>query len=483
LFSPVNAAQALDVVGLNYQSWAYDRYHKEHPTRPMTSTEDTSAYMSRGEFQADQGAHVLDGYDDQPSSWGSTHRDAWRAIAERRFIAGSFLWTGIDYRGEPSPFEWPSASSFFGAMDLDGFPKAAFYIHQAHWVKDRPVLKILPHWNWPGREGQPIKVMVATNAPRVRLLLNGKVVAQGDVDPIDMASFDVPYTAGVLEAVALRGDAVLARDRIETSGPPARLVLTPDRDALANDGLDAVPVTVSAVDAQGRPVPVANPLVRFDIEGQGNIIGVGNGDPNSHEADKADERSLYNGLAQVIVQSRRGGTGSLTLHASADGLQDARAELVLRRTPALPSVPATEPLTYLQNWRISPAQAARPDPNVVLAGNDMNSWGWGEPPMRQESEGPPYRLYRSELNVRADANDGQALLVFRIVAGNAEVCLKLGEKSDPQPGPLSVRLPRGAAHRQVTLLVQSRPGQPSGILDRIFLQRGIDVPVARVSFY
>ncbi|MFL6698745.1 MAG: beta-galactosidase GalA [Vitreoscilla sp.] len=474
LFSPVNAGQALDVVGLNYQSWAYDRYHKEHPTRPMTSTEDTSAYMSRGEFHTDQGAHVLDGYDDQPSSWGSTHRDAWRAIAERRFIAGSFLWTGIDYRGEPSPFEWPSASSFFGAMDLAGFPKAAFYIHQAHWAKDRPVVKILPHWNWPGREGQPIKVMVATNAPRVRLLLNGKVVAEGDVDPIDMASFDVPYAAGVLEAVALRGDAVLGRDRVETSGPPARLVLTPDRDALADDGLDAVPVTVSAVDAQGRPVPVANPLVRFDLEGQGDIIGVGNGDPNSHEADKASERTLYNGLAQVIVQSRRGGTGALTLHASAAGLQDARSELVLRATPAVPSVPAAEPITYLQNWRISPAQATRADPNVVLAGNDMNSWGWGEPPMRQEAEATSYRLYRSEMNVRADANDGRTRLVFRNVAGSAEVWVdgvKLGEKTDPQPGPLSVRLPPGAVHRQVTLLVQSAPGQPSGILDRILVER------------
>jgi beta-galactosidase len=235
-----------------------------------------------------------------------------------------------------------------------------------------------------------------------------------------------------------------------------------------------VPFTVSAVDAQGRPVPVANPLVRFELEGQGNIIGVGNGDPNSHEADKASERSLYNGLAQVIVQSRRGGTGSLTLRASAAGLQDAHAELALREVPAPPSVPAAEPITYLQNWRISPAQATRADPNVVLAGNDMNSWGWGEPPMRQEPEARPYRLYRSDLNVRADANDGQASLVFREVAGSAEVWVdgvKLGEKQDPQPGPLVVRLPPGAAHRQVTLLVQSRAGQPSGILGRILLER------------
>jgi beta-galactosidase len=328
-------------------------------------------------------------------------------------MAGSFLWSGIDYRGEPTPYEWPSASSFFGAIDLAGFPKAAFYIHQAHWVKERPVVKILPHWNWPGREGQPVKVMVASNAPRVRLLLNGQAVAEGDVDPIAMASFDVPYAAGVLEAVALRGGVELARDKVETSGPPVRLVLTPDRPALANDGLDAVPVTVSAVDAQGRPVPVANTLVRFDVEGQGNLIGVGNGDPNSHEADKASERSLYNGLAQMIVQSRRGGTGALTLHASAPGLQEARAALALHAVPSLPVAPGAQPVTYLQNWRISPPQATRADPNVAVAGNDMNSWGWGEPPMRQDPEAQPYRLYRSEVNLRADANDGRTLLTFR----------------------------------------------------------------------
>jgi beta-galactosidase len=323
LFTDLNAADALDVVGLNYQIGAYDAYHRKHPKRPMTSTEDTAAYMSRGEFASDRGAQVFGSYDDEPSSWGNTHRQAWRAIAERPFIAGGFIWTGIDYRGEPTPYEWPSASSFFGAMDLAGFAKTAFWIHQAQWVKARPVVKLVPHWNWSGREGQPIHVMVASNAPRVRLLLNGAVVGEQDVDPFEMAHFRVPYAPGRIEAVALRTGGEIARDVVETSGPPVRLVLTPDRSAVAGDGLDAVPVTVSAVDAQGRPVPTANPRVRFELEGAGDIIGVGNGDPNSHEADKASQRSLYNGLAQVIVQSRREGRGTLMLRASASGLQGA----------------------------------------------------------------------------------------------------------------------------------------------------------------
>jgi beta-galactosidase len=473
LFTEVNAAQALDVVGINYQAWAYDRYHAQHPGRPITSTEDTSAYMTRGEYQSHPDQHVIDAYDDAPSSWGNTHRDAWREIARRPFVAGSFVWSGIDYRGEPTPYDWPSASSFFGAIDLAGFPKTAFYIHQAHWVKERPVVKLVPHWNWPGKEGQPIHVMVATNAPRVRLLLNGAVIGERDVDPVDMAGFEVPYSPGVLEAVALRDGREVGRDRVETSGAPARLVLAPDRDALAGDGRDAVPVTVGAVDAQGRPVPTADLQVHFDLEGAGSIIGVGNGDPNSHEPDKAPDRRLFNGLAEVIVQGLRGGRGALTLRASAPGMQAAQTVLEVRADPGPPSVPAAEPVTPLKTWRISPPQASRPDPNVKLADGDMNTWGWDEPPIRQAPEARAFRLYRAEVPVRADANDGRGRLVFREISGQAEVWLdgvELAAKTDAAPGPLAVTLPAGPARRQLTVLLQSRPGEASGITGRVAVE-------------
>jgi beta-galactosidase len=475
LFTELNAADALDVVGLNYQTGAYDSYHRKYPKRPMTSTEDTSAYMTRGEFNSDRAAHVLGSYDDEPSSWGNTHRDAWRAIATRPFVAGSFIWTGLDYRGEPTPFEWPSAGSFFGAMDLAAFPKTAFWIHQAQWtkLKDRPVVKLVPHWNWPGREGQPIHVMIASNAPRVRLLLNGTVVGEQDVDPFEMAHFKVPYAPGRIEAVALQGGKELARDAVETSGAPARLVLTPDRKALAGDGLDAMPITVSAVDAQGRPVPTTNLHVSFAMEGEGAIIGVGNGDPNSHEPDKANERKLFNGLAQVIVQSRREGRGTLKLRASAPGVEGAETVIALQVASAPPSVPTAEPTTPLLNWRVSPAYAARPDPNVKLEETDMNSWGWDEPPIRRGPEAEAFRLYRSGLPVRADRNDGRARLVFGSIAGRAEVWLdgiKVGEKPGAEAAPFEVLVPKGAARRELTVLVQAQPGQPSGILGRVVLE-------------
>jgi beta-galactosidase len=475
IFNEVNTSQLMDVAGINYQVWAYDRFHKENPKLPMTSTEDTSAFMSRGEFASDRAKHVLGSYDDEPAEWGQTHRHAWRLIAERPFVAGGFVWTGLDYRGEPTPFEWPSVSSFFGAMDLCGFPKTAFYIHQAHWVKDRPVVKVVPHWNWPGREGQPVRVMVATNAPRVRLLLNGSVVGEKDVDPIDMVDFSVPYAPGRLEAVALRGGAEVARDAVQTSGAPARLVLTPDRSELAGDGLDAMPLTVSAVDAEGRPVPTANLRVRFALEGGAAIIGVGNGDPNSHESEKASERSLYNGLAQVIVQSRRQASGALTLRASAEGLQDAVLALPIRPAADPPAVPAAEAVTKVGGWRISPPQAERPDPDYKPPQSDMNSWGWGEPPIKQVAEALPWRTYRAGLRVRADRNDGRAQLVFREIAGRAEVWVdgrKLGEKTIDAPGPLAVTLPQGSGWRTLSVLVRSQPDQPSGLRGRVILEPG-----------
>jgi beta-galactosidase len=475
LTTDLNAADAIDVVGLNYQIWIYDDYHKKHPKRPLTSTEDTSAFMTRGEYVSDKAKQVFGSYDDEPSSWGNTHRQAWKAIAQRPFIAGGFFWTGIDYRGEPTPYQWPSAGSFFGAMDLAGFAKGAFWIHQAQWVKDRPVVKLQPHWNWAGQEGNNIHVMVTSNAQRVRVLLNGKAVGEQDVDPFEMNHFQVPYAPGRIEAVALKDGKEVARDIVQTSGAPVRLVLTPDRKALAGDGLDAVPITVSAVDDQGRPVPLAQNKVGFTLEGPGAIIGVGNGDPNSHEADKASERSLFNGLAQVIVQSRREGRGLLKLRASADGLQAAEVELALNAVAAPPQVPTAEPTTPLQSWRVSPATATRPDPNVVLAETDMNSWGWDEPPMRRGPEAGAFRLYRSAVNVRADRNDGRAQLAFGSIAGKAEVWVdgaKLGEKTGAEPAPFAVTLPKGGPRREVTVLVEAAPGQPSGLWGRVVLERG-----------
>jgi beta-galactosidase len=324
-----NASQAADVAGLNYQANAYDSYHQANPTKPMTSSEDTSAVMTRGEYATDRKKSILGSYDTEYQSWGLTHREAWKRIAERPFLAGGFVWTGFDYHGEPQPLGWPATASSFGCMDLCGFPKTAFYIHQAHWIESRPVLQLVPHWNWPGREGQPVKVMALTNAETVRLSLNGKPVGEKPVHKYEMVSWDVPYEAGKLEAIAFKNDKEVARCTVETTGAPVALQLVADRAGLSGDGRDAQPVTVQAVDAQGRAVPTASNRVTFELAGPGAIIGVGNGNPLCHEPEKSNCRSLYNGLAQVIVQSARGTQGTLQLKATAEGLKPAAITIAI----------------------------------------------------------------------------------------------------------------------------------------------------------
>jgi beta-galactosidase len=333
----LSVADAVDVVGLNYHIEDYDRL-RAATNKPITSSEDTSAVMTRGEYASDRaGRHVLASYDDEFQPWGATHRKAWKAIATRPFLAGAFVWTGFDYRGEPQPFEWPTVSSSFGIMDLCGFPKSAYFIHQAQWVHDRPILHLIPHWNWPGKEGQPIRVMAMSNADAVELRLNGRTLGEQKVDLFEMNEWKVPYQPGRLEAVARKGGKVVAQAAVETTGAPVALRLTPDRLAMDGDGRDAVPVALEALDSKGRHVPTANLPVQFQITG-GRIIGVGNGDANSHEPDKAMARSLYNGFAQLIVQSERGGEGTLLIKASSAGLKSAQARLRVRSVPPVPRV-------------------------------------------------------------------------------------------------------------------------------------------------
>eukprot|EP01030_Chromulinospumella_sphaerica_P008988 gene8988-8796_t len=295
--TPLNVSHAVDVVGSNYSVADYDRYHQAYPNKPFTSSEDTSAFMTRGEYRTIPERNISASYDDDAAPWGKTHRDGWQAIASRPYMAGGFVWTGFDYRGEPTPYAWPSVSSFFGIMDLAGFAKTAYYIHQVQWIKDRPLIHIAPHWNWAGREGETIRVMVMANVERVALLLNGKPLGEQAVDPYRMNQFEVAYQPGKLEAIGYRAGKAVVRTAVETTGAAVALELLPDRTTLAGDGRDAMPVTIRALDAEGRAVPLAQDAVTLTVSGAGRSIGHGNGDPNSHEDEKGPVRRLFNGLA------------------------------------------------------------------------------------------------------------------------------------------------------------------------------------------
>ncbi len=448
--------EAVDVVGFNYCDKFYDSFHQKHPRQPILSSEDTSAFMTRGEFETDPARNVISSYDDEHARWGHTHRKAWQLIAERPFLAGGFVWTGFDYRGEPQRLSWPSVSSVFGIMDTCGFPKTAYHIHQSNWVKDRPVLAIAPHWNWPGREGNPVRVIVMTNGEGAELFLNGASLGKKDRPAYDYIQWEVPYAPGRLEAVSYARGREHARAVVETTGEPAAIMLTPDRPSLAGDGRDAMPVTVSVVDEKGRVVPRSANEITFTVEGPGENIGHGNGDHNSHDPEQGPRRKVFHGLAQLIVRSRLG-SGPLTIRAESPGLRPATLSLEVRAVPAPLASPAAEPAFAVTQWRAAPAQAERPDPAAQMSDADMNTWAAVRPGTLQNAPAGQWVLYRAEFTPwRAFATQA-GRVDFGQLHGACEVWLdgaKVAEKTDPAPGPLTVALPPAPGRRALTLLMR-----------------------------
>jgi len=252
------------------------------------------------------------------------------------FTSGGFVWTGFDYRGEPTPYKWPCINSHFGIMDMCGFPKDIYYYYQSWW-QDKPVLHILPHWNWPGREGQNVPVRVFSNCKEVELFLNGKSLGRQTMRTNWFLDWAVDYQRGMLSAKGYNGTNVTVAD-MPMTGAPEAIELSPDRSTVNADGEDVSVIKVLVVDAKGRVVPTADNLIHFDISGPGHIIGVGNGDPSSHEPDKADQRQAFCGYAEVIVQTKRD-SGTIRLTATADGLKKATAKISSESVPLRPAIP------------------------------------------------------------------------------------------------------------------------------------------------
>jgi beta-galactosidase len=276
--------------------------------------------------------------------WSSTAETWWKLAAPNNYWMGGFVWTGFDYRGEPTPFTWPNINSHFGIMDMCGFPKNIFYYYQSWW-SDKDVLHISPHWNWSartpsekGKEGQPIDIWVNSNADNVELFLNGKSLGKKDMPRNSHLQWSVPYEPGKLEAIGYRNGKKLTA-KVETTDEANTIVVSPSKTTMLADGKDAVVINISVIDRQNREVPDADNLIRFSLAGdarpddpvgRAKIIGVGNGDPSSHEPDKifdsAWQRHLFNGHCQVILQS---GTSISMIHfeAKGDKLQSAATDI------------------------------------------------------------------------------------------------------------------------------------------------------------
>jgi beta-galactosidase len=327
----------LDLVGINYAHQKIPQLPKLFPGRTFIGTETTSALATRGSYDLPSDVirrwppawdvPLKDGnadfscssYDNCSAPWGSTHEETWKLVKKADFFSGMYIWTGWDYLGEPTPYPWPARSSYFGIIDLAGFPKDAYYMYQSEWTS-KPVLHIFPHWNW--KAGDIVDIWAYFNSDEVELFLNGKSLGTKRKAGDELhVMWRVPFEAGILKAVSRNcGKVVLTQER-RTAGDPARIILSPDRRVIKADRSDLSFVTVKVVDANGTLVPHADNLVKFQLTGNGSIAGVDNGSQISHEPFKANYRKAFHGMALAIIQPMN--RGSMTLKASSEGLAPA----------------------------------------------------------------------------------------------------------------------------------------------------------------
>ncbi len=334
----------LDLVGTNYNPAKIPQLPQMFPGRPIIGAETNSAVATRGSYTMPSDVirrwprrkedilqlspdYSCSAYDNSTAPWGSGHEEMWNIVKKHDFFSGMFIWTGWDYIGEPTPFPWPAVSSYFGIIDLAGFPKDAFYFYQAEWT-DQPVLHLVPHWNW--KQGEKVDVVAYFNAEEVELFLNGRSQGTKRKEGDNLHVFwRLPFEPGVLKAISRKNGQVVLTKEVRTAEEPARVVLIPDRETLRADGSDLSFVTVKVVDRNGTVVPTADNLIKFEISGAGSLAGVDNGNQISHESFKASQRKAFHGMALAIVQSKRN-AGRIVVKATSDNLSAASVVLNAR---------------------------------------------------------------------------------------------------------------------------------------------------------
>jgi len=304
-------ANVTDIVGYNGGGMGKDdNDHLYYPRRRIMISEYSSGLGTRGVYRT--AGNYYSEYE-----LCLSHEREWKHVEERDWLAGGSMWSGIEYRGECHP-AWPAVTSQFGVLDLCRFPKDAYYFYLSQWT-DRPMVHLFPHWTWPGREGQMIEVWCYSNCDTVELLVNQKSYGIKKTIPGTHLTWNVPYEPGVLKALGRKEGKIVCGEEIYTAEKPAKIVLTPDRREITADGRDVSCITVSIVDRFDHFVPTADNLITFDIAGEGRMLGVGNGNPTSHEPQKANHIRAFNGLCLAVVQSTTT-PGDITFTASSDGL-------------------------------------------------------------------------------------------------------------------------------------------------------------------
>lgn len=410
LLNEDGAYDVCDITGINYQTNMYDEFHAKFPEMPVTGSENCSAFMTRGCYKTDHSKNVIDMFDSECASWGNTYRDGFLQMQKRDNIIGYFVWTGFDYRGEPTPFAYPAISTQFGILDTCGFRKSAYYLNKSFWT-DEPIIHIVSHWNYD--TGSKPDITVFTNCKKAELFVNGKSVGSADISDDHTAVFhSVIFEPGELKAI---GDEGKAEDSVRTHGSISALELTCSADTVREN--DAVCVNVKAVDENGVFVSNADDLVSFSAE-NGTVIGVGNGDPNSHEADISCERSLFNGLCQAVVAPEH---DSDTMTVTASTVSGISASITISVDKC--AVPAIGSVTekYITKWRRTLELSEEyPDHTAEISDSDMNTWvivdaGTGQDSIFDGKTG--YAMYKTNV----DTIPGERVIFREITGSKADI--------------------------------------------------------------
>lgn len=365
---PMEFPDPVEVISLNYQGEGirdegeyahlrtrgittpplYPSFKETYPDRVIISSENAAAVSSRGTYLfpvvdaisspispgkgGDPESAYVSSYELYTADFGSSADKVFRSLDQHPYVAGGFVWSGWDYLGEPTPY-YSARSSYFGIIDLAGFKKDRFYIYQAYWRPEHPMVHIFPHWNWPERVGEVTPVHVATSGDEAELFLNGESLGRKKKGEFEyrIRWDDVIYEPGELKVVAYKNGEEWAEEVVNTTGASASLELTPDRSTITADGKDLSFITVKVIDEEGIAVPDAMDTIRFSIEGPGQIVATDNGDPTDMVAFPSHERKAFNGYALVIVKGEKGESGTITITANAEGLSPASVEIKTKK--------------------------------------------------------------------------------------------------------------------------------------------------------
>jgi beta-galactosidase len=335
--NPLFRSGALEIIGFNYNLNDYDKVQTDFPGKPFIASETISGLMSRSYYQMPSDSIYIwasqndinfgqppvsqcSAYDNCHVPWGNTHEESWKYIKKADFVSGQYIWTGFDYLGEPTPFGWPARSSYFGIIDLAGFPKDIYYMYQSEWT-GKDLLHVFPHWNW--KEGELVDIWAFYNhADEVELLLNDKSLGTKSKQKDELhISWRVPFEPGTLKAVSRKAGKEVLSQEIKTAGEPISIRLTADRSEIQASGKNLSFITVEVLDKEGNVVPTANNLIRFSVEGPGKIVGTDNGDPTNLNSLKKPERDLFNGKGLVVIQGNHQ-KGNIRIKAVSEGLKE-----------------------------------------------------------------------------------------------------------------------------------------------------------------